>query len=364
MKKLLLTPLVIILAVSIVLGSCGGTKETTTPATTSPSTTPTTTAEVIELNMSYHAPLPASLTQAIIIPWADNIEVATGGRVDIIQHPGGTLLGVADAYDGVLSRICDIAQLATEEYPGRFPRSGIDNLPYIYPNTEIAGVVAHEIINKYCVDTELQEVKMLITMPLHMQHYLGNEPVETLEDFDGLNIRSPGKVASDLIVAYGATPIALDTSELFSALDTGMVDATFFTFSGSLAFGIKDVTKYATQCGVMTNVFRLVMNKEVFNSLPDDIKKIIDENSTPEVSRKYSADHEATEENYLQAINNAIRRKGDPPIYIVPEDELARWKAAAQPVVDEWVAEMEDDGLPGQAMIDDVISLIEQYSQP
>jgi len=363
MKKLLLIPLVIILAVSMVLGSCGESEETTSP-TTSPMTSPTTTPEVIELTMSYHAPLVASLAQAIIEPWADEIEAQSNGRVKIIRHPGGTLLGVADAYDGVLAGICDIAQLAPEEYAGRFPRSGLDNLPFLYPNTEIAGVVSHELLNKYSVDTELKEVKLLITAPLHMQHYLGNVPVETLEDFEGLNIRSPGKVGSSLIKAFGATPLALDTSDLFSALDTGMVDGTFFTWGGSLAFGLKGVTKYSTECGVMTSVFQLVMNLDTFNSLPADIQQIFNENSTPQISRKYAAAHQEMDGDKRKAIDVYNMRNDQPEVYVLPPEELARWQAAAQPVWDEWVAEMEKLGLPGQAILDDALSLIEKYSQP
>ena len=318
----------------------------------------------IELNFSYHAPPQASLAKAILIPWANDIEAATNGRVKIIHHAGGSLLGAADAYDGLVSGICDIAQVATEEYPGRFPRNGIHVLPFMYPNTEIAGIVSHEIVNKYCAGTELKEVKVLITAPLHQMHYLGNEPVEKLEDFVGLKIRSPGKVQATTIKAFGGTPVEISTGDLFSALDRGMVDGTFFTWSGALAFGLKDATKYRTECGVSLECFLVAMNKQTFAKLPADIQKIFNENSTPQISRKYAAAHMELEKGGKGAIIGSDKKAGNPPIYVLPPEELARWKKAAQPVWDEWILEMRSEGINGNAMIDDIVSFIKKYSQP
>jgi len=377
MKKILVVALAIVLVSCLLLPACAEPEpEPVTP------TTPTTPAEPakpaepvepakpaepekpIELNYSFHAPPQASLAKAVLIPWAEDIEKATNGRVKIIQHAGGSLVGAADAYDAVVSGICDIAQVATEEYPGRFPRSGIHSLPFVYPNTEIAGIVSHELVNKYMADTELKEVKVLLTAPLHQLHYLGNEPIEKLEDFEGLKIRSPGKVMASIIEAYGGTPVEVSTGDLFSALDTGMVDGTFFTWSGSLAFGIKDATTYRTECGLGTDVFLVVMNRDAFNKLPADIQKIFNEHSSPEVSRQYAAAHGAMEAGGKGAIEGSDKGAGNPPIYVLPTEERERWKEAVRPVVDDWIAEMEAEGLPAQAMIDDAASWVEKYSQP
>jgi len=364
MKKLFVCAIVTVLVSCLILAACAAPTPAPTPAP-APEPAPTPTPEKpIELSFSYHAPPQASLVEAILVPWANDIEKATNGRVKIIHHAGGSLLGAADAYDGVVSGICDIAQIDTEAYPGRFPRNGIHDLPFIYPNTEVAGIVAHELVNKYCVDTELKDIKVLITAPLHMQHYLGNVPVEKLADFEGLKIRSPGKVQAKTLEAFGATPVEVSTGDLFSALDRGMVDGTFFTYGGALAFGLKDATKYRTECGAFTIVFFVGMNKEVFAKLPADIQKIFNENSTPQISWKYAAAHLEMEKGARGAIVGSDKKAGNPPIYVLPPEELARWKQAAQSVRDEWAAELENEGLPGKVMLDDAVNLVKKYSQP
>lgn len=384
MKKSIILVLAAILIASLLLVACATptptptTTPTVTPTTTPTSTqtpttkptstptatqTPTATAKPISLNFSYHAPpaATASLTKAIIAPWATDIEKATNGRVKIVQYPGGSLLTAANAYDGLVTGICDIAQFASEEYPGRFPLSGIHSLPFIYPNTEIAGVVSHELENKYAVNTELKQVKLLISAPLHPAHYYGNKPVEKLEDFKGLKIRSVGKVGAALIKALGGTPVEVSTGDLFSALDRGLIDGTFFTWAGGLAFGIKDATKFRTEIGLYQDVHFLIMNQQSFAKLPPDVQKIINDNSTLQASRKYAAAHQALEAGSRGALAGADKAAGKAPIYVVPADEKARWAAAVKPVLDQWAA---DNGATGKEMVDALPALVKQYSTP
>jgi TRAP-type C4-dicarboxylate transport system substrate-binding protein len=363
MKRLLFIVMAIVLASSMLLAACEEPAPTPAPEP-APAPEPEPEPEYpIELSFSYHAPPVASLSKAVFVPWAEALEAASNGKLIVTDYPGGALLGAADAYDGVITGICDIAQVETEEYVGRFPRNGISMLPFIYPNTEIAAIVSHEIENKYCVDTELKDVKLLITAPLHQMHYLGNKPVEKLEDFKGMKMRSVGEVDAATIEAFGATPVPVAIGDLFTALDTGVVDGTFITWSAGLSFGLKDVTKYRTECGVFLTNFLVVMNKQVYESLPKELQELIDEFSTPEVSRKYAAEHMALEKGAKAGLEGSDKGAGNPPINILTTDELARWKEVAHPVWDEWIAEMEGEGLPGQAIIDDVLSLEEKYSQ-
>lgn len=281
----------------------------------------------------------------------------------ITQYAGGSLVGAADAYDALVSGVCDIAQIATEEYPGQFPLSGIHTLPFMYPTTELAGIIPHELENKYCVDTELKDVKFMLSAPLHAGNYLGNVPVEKLEDLVGLKVRAPGKVDAAIVSALGATPVDVTTGEVASALDRGLLDGTIFTWSGALAFGIKDVTKNRTEIGLSRGVHFIMMNKESFAKLPADIQKIFNDFSTPEMSRKYAADHGALEPGGRAAIEGSDKAAGNPPIVVLAPEERARWVEAVQVVRDDWAAEMEAEGLPGQAMLDDAANLVEKYSK-
>ena len=65
----------------------------------------------------------------------------------------------------------------------------------------------------------------------------------------------------------------------------------------------------------------------------------------------------------LVVLQDYDQKAGNPPYYYLPEDELARWKAATQPVIDKWVSDMEGQGLPGQAVYEDVLELSKKYTE-
>jgi TRAP-type C4-dicarboxylate transport system substrate-binding protein len=361
MKKISIFILAIVLMICLIFAACTKTTTTQTSSSTSTSTTTGPTAEnPIELTFSYHAPETASLAKAILVPWAENIEKASGGRVKITKYPGGSLLGAQDAFDGVINGVCDIAQVATEEYPGRFTLTEINMLPFMYPNCAIAGIVAHKIELKYCANTEFKDVKLMLAASLHAGNYFGNKPVEKLEDFKGLKVRGAGKMDVDILTALGATPVNVSTADVFSALDRGLLDGTLFTWSGALAFGIKDVTKNRTEIGLTRGVHFILMNPKSFAKLPPDIQKIFNDYSTPEWSQTLGAAHDKLEPGGKGAIAGSDTKAGNPPIVVLSAAEKTRWMSALQPVVDNWV---KAQGSNGKTMMDEALSLVKQYTQ-
>ena len=318
-----------------------------------------TSAAPIELVFIYHAPPQASLTKAILEPWANDIEAAAGGKIKITRHPGGTMVKGEDSYDAIATGLADIAQIDPEETPGRFPLTSINGLPFFYPDTVTAGVVSHQLLNKYCVNSELKEIKLMIMAPLHMQQYLGRKKVETLVDFKGMKLRSSGKVEAETVKALGAVPVEVGTGELAAALDKRVVDGCFFTLAGSLAFGLKDVTQYRTICNIIPRVFFIGMNKGAYNRLPAEVKKVFDQYSGVEATRKYAAAHAAMEKGAQGAIMGYDKKVGNPPFVMLSKAERNNWKAAAKSVWDEWLTDVGGKGLPAQAMMDDAVKLLE-----
>jgi len=381
MKKIFFISALVIILASLVLMGCQSTPTTTAPpaATTTPpaatttspaktttpvATSPAPTAQApIELKFSYHAPPTASLATAVFEPWAKELEEATGGRVKITRHPGGTLVSSKDAYDAVATGLCDIAQVDTEENPGRFPISGLNSLPFFYPSTSVAGPVTHELLNKYAVNSELKEVKLLLTAPLHPSQYFGNKKVNTIQDFSGLKMRASGKIESATVDALKGVPVDITTVDLNSSLDRGTVDGCFFTYSGALAFGIKDIVKYCTEADVQIRVHTIAMNKNSYEKLPADIKAIFDKYSLPETSLRFAKAHEAAQIGPKKAIAGALAGAGKDPIYALTAEERAKWKEAAEQTWRDWAADLNAKGLKGDEILAEAQQLMEQYSK-
>jgi TRAP-type transport system periplasmic protein len=110
-----------------------------------------------------------------------------------------------------------------------------------------------------------------------------------------------------------------------------------------------------SQPAIYTTVFVIAMNKAKYDSLPPELKKVIDNNSGVALSTlagKIFAEGDA-----------AGKATAKNPINVVPAAEIENWKRAAQPVIDGWVKEVSDKGADGAALLAAARGLIAKYSK-
>ena len=365
MKNRISFLLVIFLVGIFIIAGCA----TAPPASAPPSKQPTATTtepagdKVIALKLGYHHPPQSVLAKQVFTPWTQSIEKASNGKVKITHFAGETLNKMKDEYDAVLLGLADISTFSAAVTPGRFPMCEIDLLPMIFPNAEIAARVHHELLEKYCVSTELSKVKFLLDVSLPPMQLFTTKPIQKLEDLKGLKMRVEGKVETWTMEALGATALQLGMGELYSALERGLVEGVAMAYQGVLAYGFQQVTKYRTTCDLFTRNFPVVMNLETWNKLPPDIQKVFLENSGSLTSASYGAVSDKIVAGAIQGIAAYDKKAGNPEFFKLSADEKAKWQQAVSVVWDRWLDEMKTKGLPGQAMIDDAKRLVKQYSK-
>jgi TRAP-type C4-dicarboxylate transport system substrate-binding protein len=363
MQKFIPSSLTILLM--IILISFGCATSTPTPAS-KPVPTPTpapATEGVIALKFTYHHPPQSFIAKQILIPWTQSIEKASNGRVKITHYGGETLVKMVDQYDSLVSGLSDISTISPTVTPGRFPLAEIDQLPMLFPNAELAARVHNELLEKYCVNTELSKVKLLFDESLPPNQFFTTRPVQKLEDLKGFKMRVEGKVDTWAIEALGATPLQMGTGELYSALERGLIEGVAFAYQGVLSYGFQQITKYRTVCDISTRSFPVIMNQQVWNKLPTDIQKIFTENSGPLASGRFGAIYDADCNTSMQAIIAYDKKVGNPEFFTLSGDEKARWQQTVSTVWSKWLEEVKGKGLEGKAMLDDALSLVKKYSK-
>jgi len=305
----------------------------------------------------------AFTVKGMVVPWAKDIETKTNGRVKIEMYPNGTLGAAEDHYDMVVHGVCDIAGPMIEYTPGRFPIFEINKLPMLFPSAEVAGAVLNEIAQKYCVGTELKDVKVLwveSTTPLQLQ--LKKRPVQTMEDLKNLKINCEGRIVAQTLKALGAVPVNMATPEIYSSLERGVIDGTVFGWEGTIAFKIQDVTKYRTECDLCVMAWPIIMNLAKWNSLPADIQKVFEDLSGTKRARMAGAAFDATDKYIKQAIMGIDAKVGNPKPTVLSDDERARWLETVKPIWYQWAKEKDAEGLHGTKVLEETIQLIERYA--
>jgi TRAP-type transport system periplasmic protein len=317
------------------------------------------TAQEVTLRVHHFLPAGAPVPSNFITPWAERIEEESGGRIAVQVHAAMGLGGTPPTLiDQVRDGVVDVVWTLAGYTPGRFPKAEVFDLPFIAAHAEPTSRAAWRFYEQHLTD-ELADIHPIA---LHV-HGPGNfhmraPAVETLEDLAGRTVRGPTRKITRLLETLGATPVAMPVPQVPESLSRNVIDGTVIPWEVSLSLRVPELvdthTEFAGERSFYTTFFIFAMNRDSYEGLPDDLKEVIDANSGYETSGWVGR---VMDEGDAPARDFAVERGNR--IVEIEGEELERWKAAAEPVVAEWVAEMEERGIDGQELIDDLTALIE-----
>lgn len=319
-------------------------------------------AQAQEVTLSLHQFLPAqaNVPKLILDVWADNVEAASRGRIKIDRFPSMQLGGrPPELIDQAIDGVADIIWTVVGYTPGRFPSTEVFELPFIVSDARAASAAYWQIFEKYMKDTEFRDVHMLGTWVHGPGMIHANVPVKTPSDMEGLKIRGGSRLVNALLDKMGATPVGMPVPAVPEGLSKGVIDGTTIPWEVTSALKIPELVENHTEFegnGLYTLTFVLAMNKDRYQNLPEDLKRVIDDNSGLDFS-VFAATTQTDADGPARQI--AVERGNT--IITVSDTDLQAWRNAAQPVYDEWVAEMAEKGIDGQALIDEARLLMNAY---
>jgi TRAP-type transport system periplasmic protein len=312
--------------------------------------------EVIHLSEAAMWPATHSNYQYTVEMFKAEIEKRTKGRVKITGYPVGTLLSGQEIYQGVVDGIVDIGSSYFGYSRGRFPLMEAIDLPLGCPSGVIATKVANAIFKKYR-PKELSDTHVLF-LHAHGPGILGTqEPVRKLEDLKGMKIRSTG-VSAPIMKALGAVPVTMTQAESYDALQKGVVQGNFSPIEVFEEWRHGEHLNYVTlnYSSAYSGSFYVVMNLLKWNSLPNDIQKIMTEVSE-ELAEKKGQNWDDIDKHAFPW----LKELGVEFIELSPEESL-RWEKAVSPLIDKYIKEKEAMGIPAKDIIRDIQRLYEEYS--
>ena len=164
-----------------------------------------------------------------------------------------------------------------------------------------------------------------------------------------------------LFALFGATPAAMPLPQVPEALSKGVIEGAAIPWEIVPALKVQESVKFhsetdPSQPALYTSSFIFAMNQAKYDSLPLDMKRVIDANSGADTS----------------AWVGKVFAEGDIPgrkaseantFNMIPAAEIENWKKVAQPLLDEWVKNATARGLNGSALLDSARSLIDKYKK-
>ena len=290
--------------------------------------------EVIELKFASYLPAP-SKHSLLLEEFCAELEERTNGRVQVYYYGGGSLLTAEAIFDGVISGIADIGFSHVYYTPGRMAVTECAGLPIGYSSAWVSGQVVNDFYNKFKPE-EFDDVKMLWMSTSSVSAIAtADKPIHTLEDLRGLTIRSPG-LSGEVMAALGATPTPTPIMEVYDAIAKGEIDGESSNFETLKNFKFAEVANYVTSIWQINfpYPFFVVMNKDSYNALPEDIKGVFDELCGEYRGRFVLMWNSIDFDGKEYALSLGVE------FFDLSLDEAERWKVAVEPVIDDYIAIM------------------------
>ncbi|KIC09377.1 C4-dicarboxylate ABC transporter [Leisingera sp. ANG-M1] len=318
-------------------------------------------AQEVTLKLHQFLPAQANVPKLILDVWADNVEESSGGRIKVDRFPSMQLGGKPpELMDQAIDGVADVVWTVVGYTPGRYPSTEVFELPFMMTNARAVSHAYWEMFEKHMKDTEFKDVHILGTWVHGPGMIHTSDPVEAPEDLEGMKIRGGGRSVNALLTELGATPVGMPVPAVPEGLSKGVIDGTTIPWEVTAALKVPELVENHTEFtgkALYTLTFVLAMNKDKYESLPDDLKKAIDDNSGLEFSvfaGGTQADSDGpSREMALDLGNNVIT---------LDAEQTALWRERAQPIYDKWIADMNEKGIDGAALIEEASGLIEKYT--
>lgn len=320
-------------------------------------------AQEVTLRVHHFVPPPATANSKTIVPWADKVMADSNGRIKIEIYPAMQLGGAPpQLYDQVRDGVVDIVWTLPGYTRGRFPMIEAFELPFMVSSAEATSQAVQEYYETYAKD-EFGDIHPIF-FHVHARglFHMRDKPVANIHDLQGTKIRAPTRQVLEMMTVLGATPVGMPVPQVPQQLSKGVIDGTVLPYEITWPLKVHELVKHHTEFagdrGLYTSVFLFAMNKAKYESLPDDLKAVIDANSGMNVVQGIGATWDAAE----GPGRKAARERNNDILTISPEGARA-WRTAAQPVIDKWIADMSAAGHDGQKLYDDAVALVEKYSK-
>ena len=312
----------------------------------------------VTLKMHQFLPPQANVPKLILDVWADNVEASSGGALKVDRFHAMALGGTPpELIDQAIDGVADIVWTVVGYTPGRFPSTEVFELPFMIDDARAASSAYWKMFETHMKDTEFKDVEILGTWVHGAGMFHTADPVETPDDPKGMKIRGGSRIVNQLLERAGATPVGMPVPAIPEAISKGVIDGTTIPWEVTPALKIPELVGNHTEFegnALYTLTFVLAMNKAKYDSLSDEMKAAIKDNS----GHDFSVFAGGVMQD-MDAPAKEIALDNGNEVFTVTDTQP--WVDAVAPIYDTWVAEMNEKGIDGQALIDEARALMADY---
>lgn len=333
-KKLLALGLALTMA--ILFAACGKSAEPKTPAE------PGNNESADPIELTFPHVFSSTSNQAKWANWiADTVKERTNGGLVIHTYADSQLGDEPEVIPKIISGEFSMGMHEGSAWADAFDAQqlGVYGLPYLCTTYDGMKKIGMEILpdsfNQMLEDANCSDIIAFAPISQGIRGmFTATRPVRTTEDLVGLKIRTaPAALYLSAVEALGCTPTPVPLSEAYTSLTQHVVDGIENDPGTIMSMNMQEVLKYYTPTNHLASFNIICVNRSVFEALPEEYQTVLRDTIIEGCSKQFD-DCAAENAAYLEEM-----QQSGIEIIDFPDEELAKLRANAQPMLDEFAEE-------------------------
>lgn len=320
-------------------------------------------AQEVTLKMHHFLPPVSNAHAKFLKPWADKVAAESNNRIKIDIFPSMQLGGTPpQLFDQARDGVADLVWTLPGNTPGRFPGIEAFELPFVANKRAIVNSRALSDYADANLKDEFKEVKPICFWAHDHGLIHSTKKVANLDDLKGIKLRFPTRLAGEALKALGVNAIGMPIPQVPEAMAQRVIDGAVVPWEVVPALKLQELVKFHAEIPgsptLYTATFILAMNRAKYDSLPADLKTVIDKNS----GISASATAGTVWDEQAKVVSDMVAKRGN-TITVIDEAEAAKWRKTTEPVIDAWMKGLKEKNLDGGKLLDSAKALLAKYEK-
>ncbi|MFC5751908.1 TRAP transporter substrate-binding protein DctP [Actinomadura rugatobispora] len=285
-----------------------------------------------------------------------NVEKASGGRIEFDYFPGEQLGKAADLIDVVKGGVADIGYMAPQYASESMPLGGVIGLPGIYPDAASGAPAYYALVTGRLYQEEIRKDEVFPLFSFVTGEYqvvTAGKRVTTPAGMHGLRVRTTSGYMEMTAKEFRAVPVSMAAPEMYQAMERGTIDSAMISAESIRPYGLDDILRYITtnlSLGGFGGFYAI--NDDTWRKLPPDLRRIM-----VEEGRKVSIDSGRVLTEDKKQVLRDFEKKGI-TLTTVAAEEKAKFDRVSGEIQRSWARDMNGRGLPGDDILAELRRLV------
>ena len=312
---------------------------------------------VYNLKIDYPNPENSAI-YPVLVKWAEHLEEKSNGRIKARIYAAGALGSIVDCVTNCESGVTDGFWSAMNIYPGIWPLCDVFMLPMLGSNKmEVQIAAMQDMLKEKDFAAEWTNLKLVAMHSSTPSTFIFADSVDSIRAMQGKTVRTLSNYTTPWLEALGAIPVSVSSNDGYENIQKGVIQGGLWYLDQIQSSALYEVIKTCVYGETAWPCLFLALNKGLYEGMPEDLRKIVDE------SREYYLSLLPEAYYSQEALVIDLLNQAKVPLIRTSDADLAWLASQADKAYNAYIERVNGLGHDGKAVIDTLKGFIEKHNK-